>query len=75
MSDEPQDKSEGAVPTDHRKLERHLTTLTATVDQLAAEQSRVLEALAALAFALGLLAGIVALQHHQVKALTRAVAG
>lgn len=75
MSDEP-DKPDSAEPEaiDHRRLERHITALTATVDQLAAEQGRMLEGLAALAFALGLLAGLVGLQHQQIKTLTRALA-
>jgi hypothetical protein len=58
-----------------RALARDVTTLVATVDQHSAEIDMLNRELLIFAFAFGALAGLVFLQHRNLKELAGAVAG
>lgn len=71
----PVDPAAAAADESAQALHRDVTTLMATVDQHSAELDAINVEQMVLVFALGALAGVLFLQHREIKGLARALAG
>lgn len=73
--DQPTPERAATSPDSAQKLHRDVTTLVATVEQHSAELDAMNLQQLVLVFAFGALAGIVFLQHRQIRGLADALGG